>query len=416
MELGQEEARRFLVGRHLLAPARGLPARASSVMTVVERLGSLQFDPLDAPGARNHELVLAARIAGFRKEWCERWLYGRDRGLFEAWNKGLSLLPIAELAEHRPVWALAAHRWGDLLERHAGVARRILDEIHARGALPVGAFGRGAIIDWWWGRTAVNRAVIDVLFLCGRLGIARREGNTRHYDLVERVLPPAALARHVDDETARRHRIVSRVRGVGLLGQTASAEVMHGTGTAGERRARLEALVAGGTLETVTIEGLRGVFHALPEELRARRRAPGPPTAAFLAPLDPLVWDRRLLRDLWKFDYIWEVYTPLARRRWGYYVLPVLFGERLIGRVEPRFSRQAGVLEMAGLWLEKGVDVDEPGLAEAFADAVAAHGGLCGATAITWRSGLRGRERELARRTRDRSAPRAPGRRRARRA
>jgi uncharacterized protein YcaQ len=404
MNLDRDQARRFLVERHLLAPPRSLPARASSVLAVVERLGSLQFDPLEAPGARNHELVLAARVAGFRKEWCTRWLYGPDRRLFEAWNKGLSLLPVAELAEHRGTWEAITQRWGGLLERHEGVTRRIVEAIGERGPLSVGAFGKGDVIDWWWGRTPVNRAVIDMLFLCGRLGIARRDGNARTYDLIERVLPARALDRRVQAEAAARHRLVSRVRGAGLLGKTGSAELLQGTGTAVELRARLEALVADGTLASVTIEGLRGTFYALPAEHAARRRAPAPPGAALLAPLDPLIWDRRFLRDLWDFDYLWEVYTPHARRRWGYLVLPILFGERLIGRIEPRATRAPGSLAIAGLWLEKGVDVDEPELADALAGALAAHAALVGATEITWARGLRRREGELARRARARIA------------
>ncbi len=79
-----------------------------------------------------------------------------------------------------------------------------------------------------------------------------------------------------------------------------------------------------------------------------------PPQVAFIAPLDPLVWDRRLLRDLFGFDYLWEVYVPEAKRRWGYYVLPILFGDRFVGRIEPRIDRKANVLRVLGLWWEKG--------------------------------------------------------------
>lgn len=419
VQLGRDQARRFLVGRHLLAPPRALPARPSSVMTVVDRLGSLQFDPLEAPGARNHELVLHARIAGFRREWCEAWLYGRSRRLFEAWNKGLSLLPVAELAAHRLVWDHAAERYDGFLARHAGVVERIVETITARGPLAVGAFGKSEIIDWWWGGTPVHRAVIDVLFLCGRLGIARRERNARHYDLLERLFPRNVLSERMDAEEAHRRRLLSRARGIGLLRENAAAELVQGTGTAGERRRRLAALVDEGSLAPVTVEGARGTFYGLPGELGGRKRSERSLSfdrAAFLAPLDPLLWDRRLLRELWSFDYIWEVYTPLARRRWGYYVLPILHGDRLVGRIEPRFTRADGILEIAGLWLEEDVDPDRPGLEAAFAAALADYAAFVGATRVTWRSGLRGRERELARRTRARPSPPAPARTRARRA
>jgi uncharacterized protein YcaQ len=391
--LTRHQARRFLVRRHLLAPARALPARPESVLAVVERLGSLQFDPLEAPGARNHELVLHARVRGYRRGWCERWLYGAERRLFEAWNKGLSILPVGELAEHREVWDVARERYAGFLETHAAVAARILEAIRERGALATSAFGRGEVIDWWWGRTAVNRAVIDVLFLCGRLGIARRDGNLRVYDLIERLLPERMLGKHTDGERARRHRLLTRVRALGLLAERASAEVLHGTGTAGERRARLDALVEDGTLLRVEVEGVRGACHMLASERGLVGRALRP-TVSFLGALDPLLWDRRLLRDLWGFEYLWEVYTPEAKRRWGYYVLPVLWGDRLVGRIEPRVDRGAQRLDVVGLSLEPGVEVDE-GFAAAFAEAARAYAGFVGAREVRWPR-LRGAARALS--------------------
>jgi uncharacterized protein YcaQ len=98
------------------------------------------------------------------------------------------------------------------------------------------------------------------------------------------------------------------------------------------------------------------------------------PGVAFLAPLDPFCWDRDLMRRLFNFDYVWEVYVPAAKRRWGYYVLPILFGDRLVGRIEPRIERRAGTLRIVGLWWEDGFDpLEAEGFAAAFAAAVAAH-------------------------------------------
>jgi uncharacterized protein YcaQ len=408
--LARDAARRFLVTRHLLAPPRSLPARAESVLAAVERLGSLQFDPLEVPGARNHELVLHARVRGFRREWLWRWLYGPParRRLFEAWNKGLSILPTAELRYHRTIWDVAATRYAGFLATHGEVARRILSEIETHGARATQSFGRGAAIDWWWGKTALNRAVIDVLFLCGRLGIARRDGNLRVYDLIGRLLPAPLLAQRAGPDEARRHRLLSRVRGVGLLGETVSAELVGGLGTALQRRADLAALVDAGVLAEVALEGARGRAWMLAAEvpLLAARRAAGRPQVTFVAPLDPLVWDRRLVRLLWDFEYLWEVYTPAAKRRWGYYVLPVLFGERLVGRIEPRLERAAGTLEIAGLSLEDGVDPDERGLAPAFAAALAAYAEFVGARDVVFARGLRGTARALAARLAKLSAPR----------
>ena len=100
------------------------------------------------------------------------------------------------------------------------------------------------------------------------------------------------------------------------------------------------------------------------------------PGVAFIAPLDPLAWDRDLLLRLWGFDYRWEVYVPAAKRRWGYYVLPLLYGDRFVGRIEPRIDRRSGTLRVLGLWWEVGfdpLDAANPGFVDAFTAALRAH-------------------------------------------
>ena len=115
------------------------------------------------------------------------------------------------------------------------------------------------------------------------------------------------------------------------------------------------------------------------EAAEAEVAAGGPPGGydpgvAFLAPLDPFVWDRDFLRSLHDFDYVWEVYVPEKKRRWGYYVLPILFGDRLVGRIEPRIDRKSGALRVLGLWWEPGFDpLAVPGFAAALADALEVH-------------------------------------------
>src|SRR4029077_10366830 len=109
------------------------------------------------------------------------------------------------------------------------------------------------------------------------------------------------------------------------------------------------------TLVPVQVEGIRGTRFALREELELLTSPPVPPASvAFLAPLDPLVWDRALLGTLFGFEYVWEVYVPERKRRWGYYVLPVLFRDTLVGRIEPRIRRPGEAVQVVGLWWEDG--------------------------------------------------------------
>src|SRR6187397_146530 len=127
LQIGADQARRFLAIRHLLAPPRNLPAEPASVLAVVERLGLLQFDPLEVPGARNHDLVLHARVNGYRRAWCEAWLYGPDRRLIEIYNKSLNLLPMHELPHYRISWQRSAAAYDDdILTKQADVSQAIL--------------------------------------------------------------------------------------------------------------------------------------------------------------------------------------------------------------------------------------------------------------------------------------------------
>jgi len=211
------------------------------------------------------------------------------------------------------------------------------------------------------------------------------------YDLPERVFPAAIHQRRVDDEEAWTQRLFSRHRAVGLMGEGGATELVTGTGTARERTRRTHALVERGLLVRAHVEGVKGVRHVLSSEralveetARPSRRAQA---VAFLAPLDPLMWDRRLVRALFGFDYVWEVYTPLAKRKHGYYVLPILFGDRLVGRVEPRFDRAERTLHVRAAWLERGFPLETPGFVSAFHDALAAYARFVGAARTTFGRG-----------------------------
>lgn len=386
-------ARRFLVARHALSPARSIEAGHGGVLEVFRRLGSLQFDPLSVAG-RNHDLVLHARVADYDPRWCEELLYER-RELFEAYNKGLSLLPTRELPWFRHSWRIEDRYEGELLAEQAEFAQRVLDRIRAEGPLSTLDFERAPAVDWWWAPTNAVRAVLETYAVSGVLGLARREGNRRYYDLVERLFPAELLAEVVPEREQLLHKLLSRFRAHGLLGAGGQAELWLGTGRArpdpdkpdGMSRAELrETLVADGLLVPVEIEGVRGPRFVLREELELLSASPEPAdSVAFLAPLDPLVWDRGLLRTLFDFDYVWEVYVPEAKRRWGYYVLPILFRDRLVGRIEPRIERAGGQVKVLGLWWEDGF---EPRRAEGFVAAMRAalraYLGFAGARRIDW--------------------------------
>jgi uncharacterized protein YcaQ len=386
-----EAARRFLVTRQGLAPARALEGGLDAVLEVFRRLGSIQFDPIAVAG-RTHDLVLHARVADYEPAWCDV-LYER-REIFEAYNKGLSFVPAREFPWFR---ATSSRNSPRILAENADVAERVLERIRADGPLSALDFDRaqGATLDWFGVPTNTVRAVLEAYAVTGVLGLARRDGNRRYYDLLERLLPADVLARTVPLREQLRHKLLSRYRAHGLLGVGGGGDIFGGIGPAKPdprlpghpgRTAVREELIAEGALVPVEVEGVRGKRFVVEEEVGLLDDPPEPPpSVAFLPPFDPLVWDRALLGSLFEFDYVWELFHPPAKRRWGWYVLPLLFRDRLVGRIEPRIDRAGGQVQMLDLWWEEGFAPRRTeGFVEAMRDALRSYLSFAGATRLEW--------------------------------
>ena len=373
MTVTAEAARRFLVARSFLAPARSLTGGPDAVLEVFRKLGSIQFDPLAVAG-RTHDLVLHARVADYEPGWCDV-LYER-REIFEAYNKGLSLVPASEYPWFRGTLSRSSPR---LLADNAEVADRVLERIRAEGPMSSLDFERerGATTDWFGVPTNTVRAVLEAFAVTGALGLARRDGNRRYYDLIERLLPADLLERELPLREQMLHKLLSRYRAHGLLGVSGAGDVFGGIGTAKPdprlpdypgRNALREELVELGELVPIEVEGVRGKRFVLREEVALLEAPPEPPpSVAFLPPFDALVWDRALLGSLFEFDYVWELFVPPEKRRWGWYVLPIMFRDRLVGRIEPRIDRDSARVQVLDVWWENGFT---PGRAEGFVDAM----------------------------------------------
>ena len=370
------------------------------MLEVLRRFGSIQFDPLAVAG-RNHDLVLHARVAGYDPAWCDL-LYER-REIFEAYNKGLSLVPASEFPWFRATLSQNAPR---VLAENAEAAERVIQRITAEGPLSALDFERerGTTIDCFGVPMNTVRAVLEAYSVTGVLGLARRDGNRRYYDLLERLLPAHVLARGIPLREQLRHKLLSRYRAHGLLG-IGGSDIFLGLGSAKPNPERpehpgrtvlREELVSDGELVPVEVEEVRGKRFVLKEEVGLLEGpAEPPPSLAFLPPFDPLVWDRGLLGSLFQFDYVWELFVPPAKRRWGWYVLPMLFRDRLVGRIEPRVDRAGGQVQVLGLWWEDGFAPRRTeGFVDAMRDALRAYLHFAGAIRLEWAPHL-ARERRL---------------------
>jgi hypothetical protein len=351
LRLSAAGARRFLVNAFGLQRPQALP----DVETALDRLEFVQMDSINVCG-RIHDLILWSRVAGYRPEMLHALLYEPPRRAFEYYFPNLCVLPLRDypyFVRGMKARAQTADGWRGLLPDEVPIAERLLARMDAEGPLRTRAGGTddGHTTSGWGTRTTVAARVLEKLWHHGRLSTARRENFERYFDRTERLLPEAAALHAAADADLpaeadeRAYRVRKRLRARRLF----------------RPRREEAAALEPGELIRVLIENGRRPWYALAEDvprLRAAEASPVSDEANLLAPLDPLVYDRERTRDVFGFDYTWEVYTPAAKRRWGYYVLPVLWGDRLAARVDPKIDRKGGILMLQSLALEPGVDAD----------------------------------------------------------
>jgi len=357
-KLSLAAARRIALAAQGFADPRpvGQPARRH-LGRVLSRTGLFQIDSVSAV-VRAHYMPLYSRLGPYDMAMLDDAAAGRRRLLFEYWAHEASLLPVETWPLLR--WRMQAAERNEGIYRglaswardNSGligdVHRQVVDRAPLAASEILGPKGAGG----WWGWSDA-KAALEWLFWAGRVTTHSRRGFERLYDLPERVLPKAVLAMPVPQPAEAQRQ---------LLGISAAA---LGIATAGDLRdyfrlspaamqGRLEELVEAGDLLPVAVEGWKQQAY-----LHARARRPRKVAArALLAPFDPLVFERSRTERLFGFHYRIEIYTPAEKRRYGYYVLPFLLGERIVARVDLRADRPAGVLRLLAAYAEPGAPPD----------------------------------------------------------
>lgn len=341
LSLTQAQARHLLVAYHFTPLA--------SVAGVFDRLGSVQYDPL-RPVGRNADLALQSRVPGYRMDEWEHTAY-RDRHVYDAWDKQACLVPVSDWPFRRVYHDWYRERWTPrVLGPFADAARSTLRELQERGPLSSLDFeDQQHVAGWegsWYGPKLVKQ-VLRALWDSGEIVTARRANGRHLYDLAERVIPPELHRARATDDDALDALVLRRHQAAGLLRPTAEPAIWHlplgrmpGDGglwppASPVRHDVIRRLVERGQLVEVLIDGRR--YHALPSTLDWLD-APLPDGMRFIAPLDSFMWDRQAVEQIFGFEYRWEVYVPAEKRRWGYYVLPVLHGDRLVARIDSRLE------------------------------------------------------------------------------
>jgi uncharacterized protein len=324
-------------------------ARTTEVETAIRRLSCVQLDSISTV-ERSDRIALSSRIGDYPREAVSRLL--RSGRIFEYWAHEACLIPASDWPLFRPAMSDGGRKWyGEVERTHPHLAAEILAEIRERGPLPSRHFEGEAVGGMWNWKPA--KAMLERLWNHGELAVAGRQGFQRLYDLTERVLPPEVLAAPQPGEDVRLRELALRaVRARGVL--TAAGVVEHWRLRGGTKRIApaLAGLVESGELQELSVDdGGASVYVARGTDL-----APAAPTAAvLLSPFDNLLWDRPFARRALGFDHLIEVYKPAPQRQYGYYVLPFLRGDRIVGRADLKSERAEGRLVVKAFHREDGV-------------------------------------------------------------
>jgi uncharacterized protein len=375
-----------------LAQARRLALRSlapelqsHSVPEVVRRLGYVQIDTISVV-ERAHHHVLWTRLPTYDAAQLDR-AQNAERQVLEYWAHAAAYLPMEDYRFCLPRMAAFRRRRGAWLRAHKALTQHVMQRIGAEGPLRAADFEAepGHRAGPWWDWKPAKLA-LEYLFHVGRLLVTYRRGFQKYFDLAERVLPshvnttrptPLAYGRHLIRRTLECHGLATAKEMTYLKPYTSTAV-----------RQAVPAMTAQGTLLPVTVEGLPEVYFVLPDHLeQALSTPPGLEQIAasvrFLSPFDNLVIQRKRLQQLFGFHYQIECYVPAAKRQYGYFCLPILWGERFVGRVDPKAHRSTRRLEIVSL----SVDSEAHGNADfwdAFAQALQTFATFNGCTSVTW--------------------------------
>ncbi|MCR5356003.1 MAG: winged helix DNA-binding domain-containing protein [Lachnospiraceae bacterium] len=364
----KQQARQFILAKQGLIGAYRFKAK-SGAYEYVSQAGCIQYDPVDVCG-KNAELTLWSRVKGFRKSMLRELLY-KDRLLVDYADKELSIWPTKDW----PYFSSYRERslaLGETFDGLKGLRERAVAYIDKNGPVCSDSLPLEGEIFWhssmhWSGNwdklSSAARSVLEQLYTDGELVIHHKQGSRKYYDLAKKYIPSSILEAEnpcEDNESFISWRVLRRIGAVGLLWDKNSTAFLGINLNAATRKAVLASLTEDGLVCPVMVEGIKTTFYYLAKDDALMRAIIDgsvdlKPRMSFIAPLDPLMWDKSLILALWDFQYAWEIYTPVSKRKYGYYTLPILFGDRFVGRIESVADRREHILRVKNIWWEPGI-------------------------------------------------------------
>jgi uncharacterized protein YcaQ len=369
--------RRFLLETQLLLhppdqSTSSAEAIRQRVLDVIRQLECVQIDPVSAVRPNQH-LTLAARIAHYKPEIMNELL--RTNEVFEYMANAACIIPM----EHYPIFQPTRQRLRQQVQSHIDkiwpIAEQVLQKLESEGPLPAKSFDSDQRVHGYWdnvnAKTKATSHALNLLTDAAQIRIVGREGNQRLFDTTERTVPVELqqLAEKIDTVEALEAMMHKYFRAYRVF-EPSDPRLGWQRLSASERRRAIDRRVESGEIVQVEVEGLNKPYYILASDVQRlsvhededRGCADNNETeltVRFLPPLDNLLWSRKRLTDLFDFDYRWEIYTPAVKRKYGYYAMPILAGDRLIGRMDPRLDKKQSLLSVQLLQIDPGIDFTE---------------------------------------------------------
>ncbi|MFD2629781.1 winged helix-turn-helix domain-containing protein [Oceanobacillus kapialis] len=362
----KEALRRFLLETQHLLPSRN---QELSALQMIQNLECVQLDPV-ASVERNQHLVLMARLPDYRPEMLHELL--KEGELFEYWANAACTIPINDYPIFKTIRARMQKLVQPELDKLSPVVEHVVTRFKLEGELPSRAFRSEERVLGAWDtnlpKTKATSRVLNLLLDAGRIRVVKREGSERYFHLAEESLPKTLLddAERISDEEAKESLLWKYLRAYRVI-DSRDPRLGWQKLKAAERKDTMEELVESERAVRIKLEGIKTTYYILAQDLeRLKRHESGGErfsiehnSVHFLPPLDNLLWRRDRLVDLFDFTYRWEIYTPKEKRQYGYYAMPILIGDQLVGRMDPGLDRATNHLYVRHLRLEPTINLTE---------------------------------------------------------
>ncbi len=344
---------KYLVAYHHLSDDMSLD-NIDGIVDYIRKVGCIQYDPLDVVG-RNPDLVLQSRCIDYRKSDLEKYLYV-DRVLFDVWDKNMSICSVSDW----PYFERFRKRYLPWCNERKEVIDEIIEYLENNEFACSSDFKFEQKVAWHYGPQRLAKAAVECMCYAGRVVVHHKKGARRYYGLAEKLIPKEYLTMENPNKTDEEYFkwvVLRRINGVGILWNRPSDAWLGIDGLKSKQRSKaFETLCNEGEITEIIVDGIDHFLYMATKNLELLETVKNSriDTACIriLAPLDNLLWDRRLINELFNFEYKWEVYTPATQRKYGYYVLPMLCNDKFIGRVEMETDKKNSKLIVKEIWFE----------------------------------------------------------------